>query len=183
MNYPGNPFVILDGEKFFYDTLGKTGPQLLGDVEGDPRQPESDDNWPGRPKDVTQGKRDEIGARWEKSLIDGVPVIIGNGANAKSGVVRYTERDQTRYAAVFAPNKVPAPGLLVVTLTLVNGKMRFVISGTQNITDLLEQLLRHRNMADIAWDRGQSDLDAMASEPAADIKAYDIEALPWPSNV
>jgi len=52
--YPGNPKTTLDGTEFFYDDTGETGPELLGGVPGNPRQAESDANWPRGPAMLAQ---------------------------------------------------------------------------------------------------------------------------------
>ncbi len=52
--YPGNPKTRIDGTEFFYDDTGQTGPQLLGDKLEQPRQDESDNNWPLRPSLVAE---------------------------------------------------------------------------------------------------------------------------------
>ncbi len=66
--YPGNPKTTIDGTEYFYDTDGVTGPQLLGDQPGHPRQAESDANWPGGATQVAIA--DDIAARAELVDID-----------------------------------------------------------------------------------------------------------------
>lgn len=125
-------------------------------------------------------KKIEIDDRWNKAMNDGAPVTV----NGISALVRYEMSDRNRYAAVYDVTAVPAPGLLVVSLTVVNGKTRFTIAGAIKLTQLLDQLLAHRNTGDMAWDQGYTDVEDMVAGPASaeDIAAYDIEALAWPLN-
>ncbi len=66
--YTGNPSVTIDGTLYVYDTEGETGPQLLGDALGHPRQAESDANWPGGA--VQKAIADDLLAREELLAID-----------------------------------------------------------------------------------------------------------------
>ncbi len=66
--YPGNPSVTIDGTLYVYDTKGETGPQLLGDALGHPRQGESDANWPGGA--TQKAIADDLAAREELLAID-----------------------------------------------------------------------------------------------------------------
>ncbi len=66
--YPGNPKTTLNGTEFFYDTTGETGPQLLDNAPGHPRQAESDANWPRGPEMLARA--DDSAARAELVDID-----------------------------------------------------------------------------------------------------------------